>query len=272
MAITNEDGIVAGMKPAASFVKNAFTGEAAGQWHNLGVVAGNPGVWTLGAPGMAGAAVVANALGGALPFDNPSTGFAYLAKLAASVGANIRALMLYDLLWYQSGIAETTTTAQTVNSVALPARDKAGSVNGDGVEAWLHTTTVTGNAGAISNTTLGYTNQAGTAGRSAGLAYNFPITAVAGTMVPFGLQGSDRGVRSIQSVTLGTSYVSGQIELLMLRRLAMLPFEGAQVGKLLDWAGLGLPRLFNDSAIYLAALLSGTAADVVNGEANFAHG
>lgn len=265
--ITNEDGIVAGLKPPVAFVKNAFTGEAAGQWHNLGVVAGNPGAWTLGAPGMAGAAVVANALGGALRFDNPSSGAAYLAKLAATLGANIAALMLYDLLWYQSGIAETTTTGQTVNSVALPARDIAGTVNGDGIEAWMHCTTATTNGGAVNNTTLGYTNQAGTGSRTAGLAYDWPATAVAGTMVPFGLQGSDRGVRSIQTVTLGTSYGGGQVELVMLRRLAHLPASA-----LYDWAQLSLPRLYNDSALYLAAWLSGTAAGASNGDLAFAHG
>ena len=84
--ITTEDGIVAGLKPPIPFVKNSFTGEAAGQYHNLGVVAGNPGAWTLGAPGMAGATVSANALGGALRFDNPSAGFAYLAMAAATLG------------------------------------------------------------------------------------------------------------------------------------------------------------------------------------------
>lgn len=265
--ITTTSGIVAGLKPAVGLIKNAFTGEAAGQWHNLGVVAGNPGAWALAAPGMAGAAVVANALGGALRFDNPATGEAKLAKLAAALGANIAALMLYDLLWYQSGIAETTTGAQTINSVALPARDIAGSVNGDGVETWLHTTTVTGNAGAINNTSLQYTNQAGAAGRSANLAYDFPISGVAGTMVPFGLQGSDRGVRSIQTVTLGTSYVSGQIELIALRRLATVYGSGV-----FDWAALGFPRCHNDSAIYAAVLLSGTAAGALNAEANLAHG
>lgn len=265
--ITTTSGIVAGLKPAVGAVKNAFTGEASGQWHNLGVVAGNPGVWTLGSPGMAGAAVVANALGGALRFDNPASGEARLAKLQAALGANVIALMLYDLLWYQSGIAETTTGSQAVNSVAFPARDIAGSVNGDGVEAWLHATTVTGNAGAISNTTLGYTNEAGTAGRSAGLAYDWPISGVAGTMVPFGLQGSDRGVRSIQSVTLGTSYVSGQVELLGVRRIATVYGSG-----LFDWVALGFPRCFNDSALYAAVLLSGPAAGVTNFEANFAHG
>ena len=271
MSIVTEDGVLAGLKPPVPFQKNAFTGQASGQMHNLGVVAGNPGVWTLGAPGMAGVAVSANALGGALRFDNPSAGFAYLAKLAANVGANIRALMLYDLLWYQSGLAETTTTAQTINSVAFPARDIAGSVNGDGVEAWLHCTTATTNA-AIANTTLGYTNEAGTASRSAGLAYDWPANAVAGTMVPFGLQGSDRGVRSIQTLTLGTSYGGGQVEILALRRLARIAFSADNAGDVYDWARLALPRLFDSSAIYIAAKLAGTAAGACDGEAAFAHG
>lgn len=266
--ITSQDGIVAGLKPAVAFVKNAFTGEAAGQWHNLGVVAGNPGAWTLGAPGINGVAVSANSIGGGLRFDNPSSGAAYLAQLSARLGANIAGLMVYDLLWYNSGIAETTTTEQAITSAALPARDIAGTVNGDGVEAWLHTTTATTNGAAVTNSTLNYTNQAGTAARSAGLAYNWPATAVAGTMVPFGLQGSDRGVRSIQGVTLGTSYGGGQVELLMLRRIVpMLP-----ASDLYDWAKLALPVLYNDSTLYLAALLSGTAADVTNGDVAFAHG
>lgn len=270
--ITTEDGVLAGLKPAAPFVKNAFTGQASGQIHNLGVVAGNPAAWTLATPGMAGATVIANALGGALRFDNPAAGFAYLAKLAAAAGANIIGLMLYDLLWYQSGIAEVTATIQTVNSVALPARDIIGATDGDGVEVWMHCTTATSNGAPVTNTTLGYTNQAGTAGRSAGLAYSWPTSAVAGTMVPFGLQGSDRGVRSIQSVTLGTSYGGGQVELIAARRIATLPFVTPVAGELLDWSGLGLPRCHNDSAIYMAALLSGTAAGVCAGEVNFAHG
>lgn len=272
MAITTEDGIVAGLKPPAVLMKNAFTGEAAGFWHDLGLVAGNPGVRTLGAPGMAGATVSANALGGALPFDNPASGNAYLARLAAAVGGNVIALMFYDLLWYQTGIAEATLTAQTVNSVALPARDKAGTTNGDGVEAWLIATTATTNAGAIANTSLSYTNEAGTAGRTANLVQSWPATAVAGTAVPFGLQGSDRGVRSIQSVTLGTSYVGGQVDLYMLRQLALVPFISASSGALLDWAALGLPQLHNNSAVYAMALLSGTAGGAINAHANFSHG
>lgn len=272
MAITTEDGIVAGMKPPVTMQKASFTGEAAGYWHCLGRVGGIPAAWTFGTPGMAGATVSYNSIGGALNWANPSSGNAYLARLAVALGANIIAIKFFDLLWYNTGIAEATTTAQTVNSVALPARDRNGSTNGDGVEAALVCTTATTNAGAITNTTLSYTNESGTAGRSAGLVSSWPITGVAGTMVPFGLQGSDVGVRSIQSVTLGTSYAGGQVDLIMYRELAFIPFVSASSGALLDWAGCGFPQIFNDSAIYAAVLLSGTAAGTTNASANYSHG
>lgn len=272
MAITTEDGIVAGLKPSVTLQKNSFTGEAAGHWHCLGLVAGNPGVWAFGAPGMAGATVSYNTIGGALNWSNPASGNAYLARLAAAVGANVIALKFFDLLWYQTGIAEATTTAQTVNSVAWPARDRNGSTNGDGVEVAIVATTATTNAGAIANTSLQYTNSAGTAGRSANLVQSWPATAVAGTLVPFGLQGSDVGVRSVQTVTLGTSYAGGQADLIAYRELALVPFVAPSSGMLLDWAALGLPQLHNDSAIYAMALLSGTAAGATNASANYAHG
>lgn len=268
MSITTEDGVVLGLKPTVNYFKNAFTGEAAAQWHNLGLVTGLPGVLTFGTPGLGGAAVSANALGGALRFDNPTTGLsAYLARLQAVMGANIAQLMLFDLLWYNSGLVETTTTAQTLNSAALPARDVGGTINGDGVEAWLLATTTTGNAGAINNTTFSYTNEANAAGRSAGLVYDFPATALGGTMVPFGLQGSDRGVRSIQTLTFGTSYVSGQVDAIMIRPVCKIPVNG-----IFDWAQLALPRLFDSSALYLAAFLSGTAAGATSGDLSFSHG
>ena len=44
---------------------------------------------------------------------------------------------------------------------------------------------------------------------------SFPATAVAGTLVPFQLAQGDRGVRSVQSVTLGTSYGAGAVSLVL---------------------------------------------------------
>lgn len=276
MAITTEDGIVAGLKRPLLIQKNSFTGEAAGLWHNLFAIAGNPGAGAFASPGLAGATVDdSSAIGGILPYENPASGNGYLAKVAMAAGANVVGFMLYDLLWYNSGLAVTTTTAQTVNSVAFPSRciaaDYTFDANGGDIQVGLHCAVATTNAGAVTNTTYSYTDQGGTAGRSAGLVQSWPATAVAGTFVPFGWQASDYGVRSVQSITLGTSYGAGTINAIAIRKLAFIPV-GPSAGALLDWAQLGLPRVANDSAVYVMALLSGTAAGVTVGEINYAHG
>lgn len=279
MAITTEDGIVAGLLPPNSFVKGSFTGEAAGYWHNLFAVAGNPAAGALSTPGVNGATVDdSSGIGGMFRFDNPASGNAYLARAAAALGANMVALLFYDLLWYNTGIVVTTTTAQSITFPTLPSRCPPASGStpdalGGDIEIWMHCATATTNASAVTNTTISYTNQAGTAGRTGTLVTpGWPATAVAGTFWPFGLQGSDVGVRSVESVTLGTSYAAGAVSLMAVRRLAMVPFVAPTSGALMDWAGLGLPQLYNDSAIYMAVLLSGTAAGVTVGEINYAHG
>jgi hypothetical protein len=59
---------------------------------------------------------------------------------------------------------------------------------------------------------------------------SFPATAVAGTLVPFQLATGDRGVQSVQSVTLGTSYVAGAISLLLFRIVEANPCLLANTG------------------------------------------
>lgn len=268
MAINSPDVLAAGYQVPRTLRKGAFTGEAAGQIHDLCVLAGIPGAQALGTPGMAGATVDnTSTIGGYFPYTNPTAPLlGYLGQLSVWYGAAITGIILYDLLWYQSGIAETTTTGQTINSVAWPSRSADGTTNGDGVEVWMHCTTATTNGAAVSNTTLTYTNQGGTGSRSAGLAYNWPATAVAGTMVPFGFQGSDTGVRSVQTVTLGTSYGGGQVELIALRQIATLDIPATTAGGQLDFFGLGGPRLYDGSALCVAVKLSGTGAGNVFGQ------
>jgi hypothetical protein len=278
MSITTVDGIVAGLLPSTPYQKASFTGEAAGQWATLMALAGNPGAAALGTPGLNGATVSQSTLGGALPYTNPSgSNLGYLAKMAMSVGANLTSFCLYDLLWYNTGITITTTTQQAITSVTFPSRCIPASgttpdANGGGLECWLWASATTGNAGAIANTTFAYTNQAGTGSRSAGLVYSFPATGQAGTIVPFALQAGDTGIRSIQGITLGTSYVSGTVNMLVVRRIAEVYFPVSPAGAVYDFASLGLPRIYDSSALYGACLLSGTAAGNVAGSFNFAQG
>lgn len=273
MAITTEAAIRAGLKPKFGWHKASFTGEASGQMASLWALAGVPPAVALGTPGLAGATVDhTSAIGGMLPWQNPDSGAAYLAALSAALGSQITGLMFFDLLWYNTGFTITTTTAETVNSVAWGSRSIGGDANGDGVEIWLVATAATGNAAAVSNTTYSYTNQAGTAGRTAGLAYSFPATAQAGTMVPFAFQGADKGVRSVQSMTKGTSYTSGTINLIAIRQAAQLNTVFASSGDLQDWIRLGLPKLHNGSALYMAAMIGGTSPGMTAGMVRLTHG
>src|SRR4051812_16106248 len=72
---------------------------------------------------------------GQIPFFDPDGGKnAYLAKWTMGSGpATGGYAILVDRLWQNSGLSATLTTAQTVNSVAWPARDNNGSTNGEGV-------------------------------------------------------------------------------------------------------------------------------------------
>jgi hypothetical protein len=235
-------------------------------------VAGLPAAPTLGSPGLGGATVSnSSSIGGMVTFNDPAGNNAYLARASFAAGANIVGLMLFDLLWYNTGITVTTTTGQTINSVAWPARDLAGATSGTGVEIWMWTSATAGNASAVTNSTITYTNQSG-AGSKTGTITSYPATPVTGTMVPFNLAGTDTGVQSVQTLTLGTSYVSGTLNLMAIRRIATIPLVTANTAASLDAVGLGLPQLYAGTALYGAVLLSGTAAGSIAGEIQFTYG
>jgi hypothetical protein len=193
-----------------------------------------------------------------------------LAGLSAAATVSGK-LMLADRLWHNASITSTTTTAQTINSATLPARDSAGTTNGAGVLVGLEVSTATTNGSAITNTTLNYTNSAGVSGRTATIA-SFPATAVAGVFVTFQLQAGDVGVRSIQSLTLGTSYGSGVIHLVAYRVVAELVVAQANSGDSMDAIRLGLPEMFDDSVPFLMWQPVNSSSVTVRGTVVYGHG
>ena len=262
MAITTFEQALAGMLPPEDFIKVGATMEAAGVMHSLFYTSGRPGAASAPAPGLAGASLTSYT--GQIPFTNaPASKETRLARLQATASAS-GCLLVYDRLWHNSGLAVTTTTAQTINSTAFPARDRNGSADGAGVIVGIEVSTATTNGSAVTNTTMSYTNQDGTASRTATIS-SFPATAVAGTFVPFQLQAGDTGIRSIQSVTLGTSYGAGAIHLVALRILARLELPTANTGNALDVLTSGFVRLFDNTVPGLLWVPSGTGAVTVTG-------
>lgn len=94
---------------------------------------------------------------------------------------------------------------------------------------------------------------------------SFPATAVAGTLVPFQLQAGDVGIRSVQSITLGTSYVAGTISLIGYRLLAAAPVLLANAGGAFNtnMANINV-RLYNGVCLLPIYMPTGAVATTVN--------
>lgn len=225
-----------------SFFKlGAGATEAAGIKYLQSRDSGSPGTWSVGTPGLAGRATDGTAAGdaGCLPYSNATVGQNRLVHWfmeASSTGVGI----LVDVLWVNTGIVVGTLTAQTVNSVAFPARDSNGTVNGQGCKVGILVVTATTNASPVTTITMSYTNQAGTPGRTATIS-SFPATCTAGSVIYFQLQAGDTGVQSIQSITLGTTLGGGAVSLILVRELARVALRSAWVGGEVQLGKPGVP-------------------------------
>lgn len=268
MAITTIDGVIAGLKPPQFFIKLSNLIENAGTWASLFYSTGSPSGGVAPTPGLAGEALTS--VTGQIPFQNPVSGNTYLAQFQATASQEGR-LILLDRLWQNSGISITTTTGQTVNSVAFPARDRNGSTDGEDVMVGIEVSTLTGNGGVISNTTLTYTNQAGTGSRTATMTA-FNSSAQVGTFVPFQLQAGDTGIRSIQTLTLGTSYVSGTIHLVAYRVLAIVRMRIPGEAGAIDALTAGFPRLYDNTVPFLCWQPGNTTQPTIAGKVVYAQG
>jgi hypothetical protein len=272
VAITNMDQLINAMvRSPRAYGKDTGTAEAVGishtPWYQTGIVGagaaptGGLNGATFSGPALAGQIAVPSAVAGAT---------SYLARWSALHTGNIGHLWLVDRQWGNVPVV-TTTGSQAITSPTWVTRDESGSTNGAGVLLALECSSATGNGAPVTNTTVSYTNSAGTAGRTATLA-SFPATAVVGTWVPFSLQAGDQGVRSVQSITLGTSYVSGAIHLATFRLIAELEVPSANTGFGKSFTGLNLPAVWDASVLQLVYWPTGTALGSVAGSVAFAQG
>ena len=261
------------------FAKNGTAKDSAGYAIAYAKDAGFPGAYSLGTPGLNGVVTDCSLASstspagatqmGAHPLVDASSGSLYLT--AAHISESVAEyLELVDVLWYNTGIVVTTTTAQAITHPGIPARDVNGSSNGAGVLLALLTTTANTNAAVIAGTTASYTDQDGNAGNTATFAgavgWQAPASPVIGTWMPFTLAAGDTGVRSVQSVTLTTSYVAGALSLVQYRPLATVPNPVANVGGSMMAEDLqqnpGV-RIYNDTCIWATSRGSASAAVVM---------
>jgi len=252
------------------FMKTGTAADAAGYWYCTSKDAGFPGAWAVGTPGVNGRVTdgTNSADFGCFPIANPVTGANYLTEVNMAASVN-HTHVLFDVLWVNSGLVITTTGAQAITTPTLPARDINGTTNGEGCSIAILCTAAVGLAAVASNATVTYTNSDGTGSRTATLSAivgsQAPATPVIGTLIWFNLQAGDKGVRSIQSISLNTSWVSGSISLMITRDIATIgttiPNVNAQ--KIIGTPGI---RLYNGTCLLHCNLASATTATFFAGE------
>lgn len=240
--------------------------EAAGQFYCFSKDGGFPGVWNPGTPGLNGRNCdgTDTADVGCISVGNAPIGSWYLNGCNISTSQSSQ-IGLMDILWVNTGLSVTTTTAQAITQSTLPTRDNNGTSNGEGVQLGILVTTATTNASAITTITASYTNSDGVSGRTATIS-SFPATAVIGTFVKFRLNAGDKGVRSIQSITLGTTLSAGSISLILFEDLMSASCLLPNVGENLQ--NLQIP-LYDGHCLLPYIMASNTTACNISGNIYF---
>ena len=208
---------------------------------------------------------------------SPST--SYGAYLEIATGNAAMTMELHDRLANMGGLNGTLTTAQSVNldlSTLLSTDNinvRKGDANYSDVQWWLEWYTATG--GAVVTATIVVTYNDGTTGNLSVLT--LAPTRPASHMIPLNSlipsAQSGKFIRGIVSVTFSaTTGTAGNFGVTATRPRMTLSSPIANFKFIADWAQLGLPEIYNSSAIFPIVLTSTTSTGTVRGSGKIAHG
>lgn len=238
------------------FVKTAPTA-ASGGHYSLWQSAGNPGAGSYS--GSKTATQLLRTTQGALaPLSNAGGGKRLFANACAARTSNAAGtLTIWDALLYYAGIDHTTNAAQALTNVATLPRYTTGA----GLQAFLEVTSALG--ATAQNVTLGYTNQAGTAGR-ASVAQAIQASSVVGRLchglLSLPLQAGDTGLRSVETATFSAANTGGTSALVIAKRLLSLPVALANVdGEFDALLRRSLPQIVDDACLFVTFSAGATA-------------
>ena len=203
----------------------------------------------------------------------------YGAYLEIATGNAAMTMELHDRLANMGGLNGTLTTAQSVNLDlnTLLATDnidtRKGDANYSDVQWWLEWYTATGVTAVTATIVVTYND--GTTGNLSVLS--LAPTRPASHMIPLNSlipsAQSGKFIRGIVSVTLSaTTGTAGNFGVTVTRPRMTLSSPFANFKFIADWAQLGLPEIYNSSAIFPIVLTSTTSTGTVRGGGKIAHG
>lgn len=259
MAITSLNDFLNAAKVIRPFYRTTTRTTVAAGWFSLFDVAGNPGAGVLAGgettpPANTAGRVATDTIPGYvdIPFSANRT---YLSRLAAS-NTVISQIVLYDRLWVGGTYTFNANVAVTASSYSSRVSYNGESANYAGLEIWAETVTA-----ATGNQTwnVTYTDQDGNTGATTG-AVGIGAAPTVGRCWQLPLAAGDSGVQTITNVAGGTGS-AGTANIMVLRPLARIYIPVANQVVIYNFTDLGLPELFNDSALYALYMApSGTSS------------
>lgn len=268
MAISTLNGLIAATKQRVPWKKTATRTTVASGWFSLFDVAGNPGAGTLAGSSTTAGVVPTDATAGCpsiFAFGGGNVGHIAGVEFSSTVACRIR---LFDLLFKAGAYAFNANTALSGQPSFLgrvpggSASDTAGCT-----EIWVEqVTAATGNQ-AVNVT---YTNELGTASRTTG-AVGIGAAPTVGRCWQLPLQAGDRGVSLITNVA-GSVASAGTFNVLVLRPLWTGRVIANNAGDLHDYLRTGLPRVFDDSALFALVAADSTSSGLPDLDITIANG
>lgn len=265
MAITTQDQLVNAIANGRTvqFFKSSIS-TTSGGWSTLFRAGGMPGAGAV--PTTAAGNTLSRTSVGAMPIPAPS-GTSYITSYEGVSNVS-GTYILADRLVETATLSGTVTTAQTVNTVALPAR----ATGATDVELWLEIYTATG-ATPSATVTASYTNQSGVSGHTATLLGGLPASPLASRTFQMNLQAGDTGVMSVESVTSTTSTATaGNFGVVLRRSLLFGAVPVGNVGFSQGWAETDLQIVGDDSCIEVLDLANSAGSGSFQGNFGLAQG
>ena len=277
--IENIDNLVKALGNNSSRIvldKVSIASQTANSFCSLWRATGQPGQGAI--PSVA--ATCNNTTVGTIGFNQQTSPItSYGAYLEIATGNAAMTMELHDRLANMGGLNGTLTTAQSVNldlSTLLSTNNinvRKGDDNYSDVQWWLEWYTATG-ATAVT-ATIAVTYNDGTTGNLSALS--LAATRPASHMIPLNSlipsAQSGKFIRGIVSVTLSaTSGTAGNFGVTATRPRMTLSAPIANHKFIADWAQLGLPEIYNSSAIFPIVLTSTTSTGTVKKKKKIAHG
>jgi hypothetical protein len=260
MTVISVNDIVAGLAndQRINVLKNITAPKGAGAFQSSWMATGYPGAGVASPIFTAGSGYTANKdTAGAMRLTNGSVKL-WLAQLSMSLSL-VGTLVIYDRLWSCSGMGFAAGTYTVTTPGALPARI---TDSGIGCELWVEQFAAAGVA--TGTLTANYLNTIPAA--KSGVMASVVSAPVTGQMQPVPLQTGDLGISQLTSVVTSQTWTSGTFGMTILKRIAAIEIATANVGRVLDWAMLGLPDISNDACLAFMFLANAATATVMQGQ------